>query len=261
MSKTIPYMILLLFVAGISGCNKDVVPPASDNIDIQGGDKFSLEFLDAYNLDIAEPSGLSNALNSLDLVVVDDHTNRAFIINTKGKTIGTLKYLGDDTEGITTDPENLIYWIAEEAESKIIKLDSSGNKLAEYKIDINRTSSKKGLEGITYDALGHVFYILNEAEPGLLIKWTVSGGILSKKELKFASDYSGIYYDKTDESLWIVSDQSRKVFHCTKDGNVLQSFDLNFPKAEGIVLNRQTQRLYIVSDSEHKLYTYKISKL
>jgi uncharacterized protein YjiK len=261
MLRKYTYSLLIFLLIGAAGCNKDVPPPDTEITGQGNKDEYALEFLNAYNLDIAEPSGLSPALNSANLIVVDDHTNQAFIISTKGKNMTTLNYQGDDTEGVTTDAANGIYWIAEEAESKIIKLDSLGNKLAEYKIDIERTSSKKGLEGISYDALSRTFYILNEGEPGLLIKWSVSGGIMSKKELKFALDYSGIFYDKTDESLWIVSDQSQKVFHCTKDGIVRQSFDLDFPKAEGIVINRLAQRMYIVSDSEHKLYTYKINKL
>jgi len=40
---------------------------------------------------------------------------------------------------------------------------------------------------------------------------------------------------------------------------VKQSFNLDFPKAEGLIVDLEKERVYIVSDSEQKLYTYKIT--
>jgi uncharacterized protein YjiK len=243
----------------IFACNKDEALP--DN----GGDNpkegYKIELIDEYLLDILEPSGLSWALNKKDLIVVDDNTNQAYIIDTKGKELLQFPYIGDDTEGVTIDYSNNDIWIAEEAESKLKKLDSDGNELHSYDININRDSKKKGLEGLTYDSKNKTFYILNEADPGLLIKWTVSGGIINETQLQFAQDYSGIFFDNADQSLWIVSDQSKKLFYCDKDANVIQSFDLDFQKAEGIVVDKANESLYIVSDSESKLYRYKITKI
>lgn len=85
-------------------------------------------------------------------------------------------------------------------------------------------------------------------------------GIISEKELQFAQDYSGIYADNADQSLWIVSDQSQQLFYCNNNGEVIQSFNLDFPKAEVLVVDLENERVFIVSDSEQKLYTYKITK-
>jgi len=58
-----------------------------------------------------------------------------------------------------------------------------------------------------------------------------------------------------------VSDQSQKLFYCDKNGLVKQSFDLGFPKAEGVVVDHVNNKVYIVSDSERKLFIFKITKL
>ncbi len=258
--KSNSYILLFGFLFMLSACNKDqALPDEESGATALSG--YKLELIESYLLDIAEPSGLSWALNHKDFIVVDDRTNQAYTIDKKGKELGVFPYKGDDTEGITIDELNNEFWIAEEAESKLIQLDASGNELNSYKIEVNRDSKKKGLEGLTYDSKHKVFYILNEGEPGLLIKWQINSGIVSQKQLQFAQDYSGIFFDNADQSLWIVSDQSKKLFYCDENAVVKQSFDLDYQKAEGIVVDLQANRIYIVSDSEHKLFVYKTTKL
>jgi uncharacterized protein YjiK len=250
-------IVLALLILVISACNKDIALP--DEEDTKDS-TFELSLIETSLLDIAEPSGLSWDLYHNNFIVVDDNTNKAYIIDKSGKTISPLKYDGDDTEGITINANNHQYWLAEEALSKLIVMDSLGNQVSSYDININRTSTKKGLEGLSYNSYNKTFYILNEAEPGLLIKWNPADGIISQKELHFAKDYSGIYADNADQSLWIVSDQSQKLYFCNNNAEVIQSFDLGFEKAEGIVADIDNERIYIVSDSQQKLYTYKITK-
>jgi len=258
--KTISYTILFGFLFMLLACNKDQALP-DDGAGNPVLVSYKFEFIESYLLDVAEPSGLSWALNHKDFIVVDDRTNQAFIIDKKGKVLSTLPYKGDDTEGVTIDENLNTIWIAEEAESKLKELDLNGNELNSFKIDINRGSKKKGLEGLTYDSKNKLFYILNEGDPGLLIKWQLNGGIISQKQLQFAQDYSGIFFDNAEQSLWIVSDQSKKLFYCDENAVVKQSFDLDYEKAEGIVVDIPNNRIYIVSDSEHKLFIYKITKL
>jgi len=253
------FTVFLLSILLFAACNKDEAIPDNTD-DVQETKIYNLKLIESYNLDIAEPSGLSWALNQTDFIVVDDHTNKAFVIDKKGNTLSEFPYKGDDTEGITIDKQNNSIWIAEEAKSKLIQLDANGNETNSYKIDINNTK-KKGLEGLSYDSNNKTFYILNEAEPGLLIKWQIENGIISQKQLNFAQDYSGIFFDNADQKLWIVSDKTQKLFYCDNNANMIQDFDLDYEKAEGIVADIANERIYIVSDLEHKLYIYKITKL
>ncbi len=245
-------MVLLII-----SCNKDIAITNSDDIN---DTLYGVDIIKEKLLTIAEPSGLSWDLNHKNFIVVDDNTNKAYIIDKSGNTLDTLNYDGDDTEGISVDTKHHIIWLAEEALSKLIKMDSMGNKIQSFDININRTSDKKGLEGLSYNSYDSTFYILNEAKPGLLIKWNPDKGIISQKELTFAEDYSGIFADNTDKSIWIVSDQSRKLYYCNSNCEVQQSFNLDYGKAEGLIVDTENDRVYIVSDSEQKLYTYKITK-
>ncbi len=257
MQKTLNILFFISILA-FSACNKDIkLPEDEDSQDLT----FELSLIGTTLLDIAEPSGLSWDFQHNNFIVVDDNTNKAYIIDKSGHTISSLIYSGDDTEGITVDIKNHNIWLAEESLSKLILMDSMGNKINTYDIDIDRNSTKKGLEGLSYNSYNNTFYILNEAEPGLLITWKPLSGILSKTELQFAQDYSGIYADNADQSLWIVSDKSEMLYYCDKDGKVIQSFDLSIDKAEGVVADIENNRVYIVSDSQQKLYTYKINKI
>lgn len=240
------------------GCNKDQALPDDNH---QDSSIFRIEFLKSYPLDIAEPSGLSWDKNHENFLVVDDNTNRPYIINKQGFTIDTLAYLGDDTEGITIKAIDGTIWVAEERLYQITQLDSLGNLLNTYPLYISHDKVNKGLEGICFSLQNQSFYLLNEASPGLLINWLPESGVIGTFNLSFAEDYSGIFSDAEDKNLWIISDQSQELFYCTNQGKVLQSFDLDFPKAEGIVVDLSSERLYIVSDSERKLFTYKITKL
>jgi len=257
--KSIAYIALISFLLQLTACNKDQVLPddGGDNLDSA---LYKLAFIESFLLDIAEPSGLSWSLNHNDLIVVDDRSNQAYIIDIKGDKRLAYAYKGDDTEGVTIDENTNTIWIAEEEESKLKELDSNGNELNSFKIDVDRGSKKKGLEGLSFDSEKNIFYILNEAEPGLLIKWQKNGGVISQKKLKFAQDYSGIFFDNADRSLWMLSDKSKKLFYCDENAVVRQSFDLDFEKAEGIVVDISNNRVYIVSDSERRLYVYKITK-
>ena len=174
----ISYYYYFYFFTCFNSCNKDEA--IGGNPEKDSNNIYDIKLIDSKLLSIAEPSGLSWALNQIDFIVVDDRTNKAFIINKEGIVLSEYPYTGDDTEGVTINMESNEIWIAEEAESELIRLNMNGVKQMSYKIDINRNSSKKGLEGLTYDSANKVFYILNEAEPGLLIKWQINKGIKSE---------------------------------------------------------------------------------
>ena len=221
---------------------------------------YNLNFIESYKLDVPEPSGLSWALNHKDFYVVDDRTNTVFEIDKQGNTLRyNYHYAGKDLEGISIDPASQTVWLAEESKSRLKQLDADGNEINSYKLEIVRDSKKHSLEGISYDPVENNFYILNEKDPGLLIRWQPELGMTDQTLLNFAGDYSGIFFDQTDSSLWIISDQSQKLFHCDTDGVVIQSFELGFKKAEGIVVDRENERIYAVSDTKHRLYVYSLT--
>ena len=141
--------------------------------------------------------------------------------------------------------------------------------------------ANKGLEGITFNPDTGTVFVLKEGEPGLLIE--ISGdldSIVGAKVLDAANgfmdddvdgaeiDFSGIQYDQTRSLFWIVSDKAKRLFlYDWGQNQVIQSAALGFEKdgefqeiekAEGVAVDPQSSRLYVVSDEEARLYVFDI---
>ena len=99
--------------------------------------------------------------------------------------------------------------------------------------------------------------MLNEKNPGLLLELDSNGKILKETNLRFASDYSGIFHDELNDQLWILSDQSRTINRSRTDGVLIESFNINVTQAEGIAVNSTEQLIYVVSDATENLYVFK----
>lgn len=77
-------------------------------------------------------------------------------------------------------------------------------------------------------------------------------------KLKFAKDYSGLFYDEIKNHLWILSDENRLLAECNLKGQVLRKYKIKTPNPEGVSIDFANNKIYIVSDSEEKLYVFKI---
>jgi len=81
-------------------------------------------------------------------------------------------------------------------------------------------------------------------------------------------DFSGLCYDTVRRAFWIVSDKAKRVFLYDWAANrVVQSAPLGFgkdgdykevEKAEGIAVDPEANRLYLVSDEEARLYVFDV---
>jgi uncharacterized protein YjiK len=78
--------------------------------------------------------------------------------------------------------------------------------------------------------------------------------IISTYNLGFASDYSGIFYEREVNMLWIVSDQNKTINKCTVSGQLIKSYSVNVNKIEGIAI--ANNKIYVVSDTDGSLYIY-----
>lgn len=72
--------------------------------------------------------------------------------------------------------------------------------------------------------------------------------------------YSGICYDDSRDGFWIVSDESEKLYLWDLTNGVREKYPLHLVKAEGIVFIAETSTIYIVSDSEQKLYKFHLEE-
>lgn len=245
-------VIMLLFYAA---CKEEA--PVVPVVEIPLGE---LELIETYALDVTEPSGLSFGPDNLTLLTVSDNTNQVYELDFQGKVLRTLDYTGKDLEGVTYNPDKGIIAVAEEADREITLIDyNSGIKIETYKIDIPIGADNSGLEGVSYNINNKMYYIVNETNPDLMVTWNPVSGIINEDKLDFANDYSGIYVDDKKSFLWIVSDQSERVYKCDYNANVLMQFELGALKYEGIVIANDT--LYLVNDATAKLNIYIIKNI
>ncbi|MEN8223983.1 MAG: SdiA-regulated domain-containing protein [Bacteroidota bacterium] len=216
-----------------------------------------LELVESYAVDVPEPSGLTFGPGHQTLITVSDHTNMVYELDLQGNIIRMLNYEGKDLEGVAYNPDENVLAIVEEADREITLLDyDSGMKLQTFKIVIPSNADNSGLEGISYNTNNKLYYIVNETNPELMIIWEPGSGIISKDDLGFALDYSGICVETDRSFLWFVSDQSKSIFQCDYNAQVLKRFNLDISKYEGIVVDKQD--VYLINDASATLYQYQI---
>ncbi len=248
--KRISIIAVILFI--VFSCKKNETP--STVIEIPMG---TLELIDSYKVDVPEPSGLSFGPGKLSLLTVSDHVNQVYELDLQGNVLRTLDYTGKDLEGVTYNIHDNIVAVAEEADREITMIDyETGAKIETYSIDVSIGSDNSGLEGISYNKNNRIYYIVNETNPDLLIVWSPTFGKISETKLKFASDYSGIFVDDENSLLWIVSDQSRSLYKCDYNANVLMSFSLDELKYEGVIVLNNL--VYLINDATQRLNIYQI---
>ena len=81
-------------------------------------------------------------------------------------------------------------------------------------------------------------------------------------------DFSGLSYDNSSDTLWIVSDKGRCLFQYDWAGDtVFQRLDLTIStgdkpkqirKPEGVAFDHGRERMYVVSDRDADLYVFKL---
>lgn len=208
------------------------------------------------NLNILEPSGLAFSQNKDALYSVSDNTGKVYKISLKGITLEELPFLGVDLEGIDVDKTNGELWVVEEGLQRINHLTADGvliNTITSVHVN---TIASSGFEGIAKN--GDILYILVEKSPGALIVYHIYTNLWTQYSLSFANDYSGIDYDDTDNTLWIVSDESKTLYHCTQNGGLIASQQVDIEQAEGVAIDRQNNTAWIVSDLRGTLHRIKI---
>ena len=218
--------------------------------------KYNLDLIAVYNINVSEPSGLTYNENTQSLWTVSDNDNKIYQLNLEGKVINVLPFVGDDLEGITYDFIRNSLWFVEEENRNLINISMEGNLISRYDHIIDGYDNS-GLEGIciTPDA---TFFIIKEKNPSLFIELNSNFTVQNSIETYFSEDLSGICYDEGRQSFWLVSDKSKKIFLWNKTEGIKLEFDLNYDKFEGIYYIEQENDIYLVNDDQNKLYYYRL---
>jgi len=212
-----------------------------------------LELQASYNIDVLEPSGLAINGSGSVLYTVSDHTAKIYKMSTTGNVIQEFSYVGDDLEGVSSFTDNKLL-VVEERTKEVVEYNITTGTFVKHTINYENNDSNSGLEGITYNSNDQSIFILNEKNPGKLIKLNSNFTIVDEYDLSFASDYSGIFYEDSSNSLWIVSDQNKTINKCTLSGELITSYSIGVTQAEGIAI--ANNKIYVVSDAQEKLFVF-----
>ena len=244
---------------------------------------------------LTEPSGLALSQARDALWTVSDDTKKVFKLGLDGKLAKDQSFkIGEKgLEGIALDPTGDSLLVVKEEGNEILTISIASEEVVsrhslsdmagfgEIAQHFSGGGANKGLEGITVNRDTGTIFVLKEGEPGLLIEISKDlGSILAARVLDATNgfidddvdgpeiDFSGIEYDDTRSLFWIVSDKARRLFLYDWDRNrVIQSAALGYAKdgefreiekAEGVAVDPQSHRLYVVSDKEARLYVFDI---
>ncbi len=244
-------IIVIVFLIAYSCTEKSTPVPG---VEIPMGE---LEMTQSFAIDVPEPSGLSFGPDKNTLLTVSDETNQIYELDLLGNVIRVLDYTGSDLEGVTYNPDENLIAVVDERDREVALIDyTSGVTTGVHKIVIPFGSDNSGLEGISYNSNNKYYYILNEINPKLLIIWNPSSGIISEEDLNFAADYSGVFVDTDHSLLWIVSDESKRLFKCDYNASVMLGLNLYDLKYEGVAVD--DDQIYLINDASSRLNIYKI---
>lgn len=229
-----------------------VVSASCDKIKFGSGEK--IKPIEEHSLKISEPSGL--ALGNNKLWIVSDRKSTVYMTDLEGDVEFSFKIKDADHEGITVINDSLLA-IVKEISREVVITDFYGNKISSSKFDVD-DSKNSGLEGITYNPSNGHFYLVNEKDPVLLIEADKDLNEIRRIEIKDVKDISGISYSVKENCLWLLSDEERKIFKSSLDGEILLEFRITIDQPEGIAIDDKNNLIYVVSDKEEKLFVYKI---
>ncbi len=244
---------------------------------------------------LSEPSGLALSHRKNALWTISDDTKKIFKLSLNGdlKKDKSFKIPDKGLEGIVLDPTGEFLLTVKEENNEIIKIEVNTQKVA----DRQRLSAmagfeavadyfsgggtNKGLEGITWNKATGTIFVIKEGVPGLLVEVLSDLKTIQSHQLLNAQngfrdsevgaedlDFSDICYDHSRDCFWIISDEAKRLFlYDWKRNKVLQSSKLGYgkngeyreiEKAEGIAIDPDTNRLYVVSDEKARLYVFDI---
>ncbi len=225
-------------------CSKSETAIVTDN---------ELELISSNKINVSEASGLTINATGSTLYTVSDNTSNIYELSTDGTVLNEYVYNGNDVEGISMVSNNKVL-LVEERTKEIVEFDLSSKIYNKHTIIYSNNDSNSGLEGIAFNLNDNTIFILNEKNPGLLMRLRSDFSIIESYNLDFASDYSGIFHDKDLNILWILSDERKTINKCSLKGVLIKSYSINVNKAEGIAVTNNT--IYIVNDSNSTLYKF-----
>lgn len=257
MHRLAVFFFLMVFGMGLSCSKTDKNNKETESV------IGKLTFVAMYDLAISDPSGLTQSLDVNTLWTVSDNPGLSVFRMTKtGEILDTLSYIGEDVESIATRRSTETLFIVEERRREVLEIDKTGQVIRATILEIEQNALNSGLEGITINESKNEVYVLNEKNPRLYITLNLDDlSIKSIRPINFEGDFemtdvSGIDYVEETDEVWILSDESKKIVVADTDLNPRMVYKTGLEKGEGIAVDYSARLVYLVDDSESKLYVF-----
>lgn len=208
-----------------------------------------------FEVDMAELSGLCLNKDKTKLLACGD-TGTVKEISFTGEATEFWKS-GADMEGIALNPSNGDIYLAIEGTQKIHRLPAPVYNQEVEMFDVSSASAFKnsGIEAVEFYKRNTVF--VGSQKGANLWQYKLDGTLVSTISLSsFASEIAALHYDEAADCLWVADSKLAKIFVCTVDGQLLETYDFPFiENAEALCLDRDRNCLWIGSDEDAtKLY-------
>ena len=161
-----------------------------------------------------------------------------------------------DCEGVTVDPKTKDVYYAFETKQEVRRLSYPDYDDAELVCIIEDVGlgTNNGLEGITWYK-DRTFFIGNQYDPILLIRYSLDKGELSRKELTGLSEIAELCYDPMRDVLWISDSNKRTINLCTVEGEILAIYPIPFiDNGEGLCVDHAHSCIWVSDDTTSKIY-------
>ena len=218
--------------------------------------------LGVFPLNIKDPSALALDPDSETLWTVSDNPGGGiYRISFQGKILQHIEMDSDDLEGIIVDPVDNTLWVVEEKMRQLVNISRDGIELNRIQLNIDGDIENDGPEGITVNPNTGHFYVVNEKNPRQLHELNPQMEIVNTTTINFTGifqleDLSGISYNLIENTLWIVSDTSEKIVVTDLNTNPIKAYNIDVFDPEGIAVKADERIVFVVSDSERKLYVF-----
>ena len=157
---------------------------------------------------------------------------------------------------MTIDPSTGDVYYVLEGVQEVYRLKSGNYSSPELICTITDVGlgTNRGLEGITWYK-DDTFFIGNQKKPNLLMKYSLTKGMISRKELTGTKEIADLCYDPQRDALWIADSDNRTINLCTTEGDVLVSFPVPFiDNGEAICIDHKNQCIWVGDDTTNNLY-------
>lgn len=229
------------------------IEPYLDNSKADGHPSH-LEYIDRARTDMEEPSDLVRVGNKL-FAVSDQHSKIYEVDPGNGDSDEYVNIDGHDLEALGYDHTRNEFLIADELEAKIWTIDESGNRHDSIEID-NASDGNSGIEGIVVRSTDDHLFAVKEKDPARIYELETDGTLIFSKKIDFATDLSGVSYNASDKHMYVLSDEDHTLFRLDNEWDPDRAWKLPVDKPEGLAFEGNT--LYIVSDSENRIYTFEL---